>query len=385
MEIRSEYLFRETDNETLQWRLCEDGVVVSQGECPLELAPRGSVTLTLLEQLPAFAPGALAWLDLAIVQPTATAWAGAGHEVARQQCLLPAPLALPSACPAVSLTEQRDHWVLGAADSLWQLDKASGRIVSWQKQGRERLRDAIADHFYRAPLDNDIGTSEADHADPNAWIARWQEAGLNDLQHRCLGLEASPELGLITAHHGYFVGDEPKILTRWHHRVDGEGAMHLAIEVEVAADMPSLPRIGARLWLADEPAEGAPVSWLGLGPHENYPDRRLAADLGRWQLPIEALHTPYVFPTDNGLRCDTRALQLGDLAVEGHFHFSVSRYSQQQLAEARHQTDLVALGGTHLCLDGFHMGVGGDDSWSQSVRPEFWLLPGRYHWHCRLS
>ena len=66
----------------------------------------------------------------------------------------------------------------------WQLDKASGRIVSWQKQGRERLRDAIADHFYRAPLDNDIGTSEADHADPNAWIARWQAAGLNDLQHR---------------------------------------------------------------------------------------------------------------------------------------------------------------------------------------------------------
>lgn len=161
--------------------------------------------------------------------------------------------------------------------------------------------------------------------------------------------------------------------------------MHLAIEVEVAADMPSLPRIGARLWLADEPAEGAPVSWLGLGPHENYPDRRLAADLGRWQLPIEALHTPYVFPTDNGLRCDTRALQLGDLAVEGRFHFSVSRYSQQQLTEARHQTDLVALGGTHLCLDGFHMGVGGDDSWSQSVRPEFWLLPGCYQWHCRLS
>jgi hypothetical protein len=59
-------------------------------------------------------------------------------------------------------------------------------------------------------------------------------------------------------------------------------------------------------------------------------------------LPIEALHTPYVFPTDNGLRCDTR--NAGDLVVEGRFHFSVSRYSQQQLAEARHQTDLVALG-----------------------------------------
>ena len=383
MEIRSEYLFRETDNETLQWRLCEDGVVVSQGECPLELAP-GERDADPAGATAGLCAGALAWLDLAIVQPTATAWAGAGHEVARQQCLLPAPLALPSACPAVSLTEQRDHWVLGAADSLWQLDKASGRIVSWQKQGRERLRDAIADHFYRAPLDNDIGTSEADHADPNAWIARWQEAGLNDLQHRCLGLEASPELGLITAHHGYFVGDEPKILTRWHHRMDGEGAMHLAIEVEVAADMPSLPRIGARLWLADEPAEGAPVSWLGLGPHENYPDRRLAADLGRWQLPIEALHTPYVFPTDNGLRCDTRALQLGIWRWRA---LPLQRQPLQSAAAGRSPSPdrSGGSGGTHLCLDGFHMGVGGDDSWSQSVRPEFWLLPGRYHWHCRLS
>jgi beta-galactosidase len=273
--------------------------------------------------------------------------------------------------------------VLGAADSLWQLDKASGRIVSWQKQGRERLRDAIADHFYRAPLDNDIGTSEADHADPNAWIARWQEAGLNDLQHRCLGLEASPELGLITAHHGYFVGDEPKILTRWHHRVDGEGAMHLAIEVEVAADMPSLPRIGARLWLADEPAEGAPVSWLGLAPTRitriagsppisvagNCPSRRCT--------PLMSSR-----PTT-----DCAAIPATSWGSGGGGALPLQCQPLQSAAAGRSPSPdrSGGSGGTHLCLDGFHMGVGGDDSWSQSVRPEFWLLPGRYHWHCRLS
>ena len=87
-----------------------------------------------------------------------------------------------------------------------------------------------------------------------------------------------------------------------------------------------------------------PVSWLGLGPHENYPDRRLAADLGRWQLPIEALHT---LMSSHRQRAALRypRTATGDLAVEGRFHFSVSRYSQQQLTEARHQTDLVALGG----------------------------------------
>lgn len=382
--IHSEYLFRPTDNEVLRWRLCEDGVVLSQGECLLDLAPQASVTLTLLDRLPAFTAGSLAWLELAMVQPAATPWAEAGHEVARQQFMLPTPLALPGLSAPASLQEQSERWLVTAGGTEWRLDKASGRISSWQKQGRERLREAIADHFYRAPLDNDIGTSEADHADPNAWIARWQEAGLNDLSHRCLGLEANPAQGLVTVRHGYFVGDEPKVLTRWHHRFGDDGAMALEIEVEIAADMPSLPRIGARLWLADEVAGNGEVNWLGRGPHENYPDRLLAADLGRWQSSLDALHTAYVFPTDNGLRCNTRQLRLGDLEVEGHFHFSVSRYSQQQLALARHQTDLVAEGGVHLCLDGFHMGVGGDDSWSQSVRPEFWLLPGSYSWHCIL-
>ncbi|MDM5090612.1 beta-galactosidase [Aeromonas bestiarum] len=381
VEIRSEYLFRSTDNELLRWQLCENGLVLRQGECPLSLAPRASVVQTLLDALPAFAAGSLAWLDLAIVQPAATAWAEPEHEVARQQFMLPTPMAIPAAFNPATIKELPDHWLVCAAGSEWQLDKSSGRIRSWQKHGRERLQDAIADHFYRAPLDNDIGASEADHIDPNAWIARWQGAGLNELEHRCLGLEVDPHHGRVLVRHGYFVQGTLKLSTRWQHSFGADGAMALTIAVEVAAGMPSLPRIGALLWLVDEVVE---VSWLGLGPHENYPDRLLGADLGRWQLPLADLHTPYVFPTDNGLRCDTRQLQLGEIAVEGQFHFSVSRYSQQQLALARHQTDLVAEGGLHLCLDGFHMGIGGDDSWSQSVRPEYWLQPGGYYWNCVL-
>ena len=42
VEIRSEYLFRETDNETLQWRLCEDGVVVSQVNARSSWLPGGA-------------------------------------------------------------------------------------------------------------------------------------------------------------------------------------------------------------------------------------------------------------------------------------------------------------------------------------------------------
>jgi beta-galactosidase len=115
------------------------------------------------------------------------------------------------------------------------------------------------------------------------------------------------------------------------------------------------------------------TSWLGLGPHENYPDRKLAAQQGRWTLPLEAMQTPYIFPTENGLRCDTRELELGTHQLNGRFHFSVSRYSQQQLRETTHQHLLREEPGCWLNLDAFHMGVGGDDSWSPSVSPEFIL------------
>lgn len=158
---------------------------------------------------------------------------------------------------------------------------------------------------------------------------------------------------------------------RW--RIDSQGTLHGDIQVEVAGDIPEPARVGLSCQLAQAPSS---VSWLGLGPEENYPDRKLAARQGRWTLPLAALHTPYIFPTENGLRCDTRELSFGEHQLQGDFHFSLSRYSQQQLRETSHHHLLQEEPGCWLNLDAFHMGVGGDDSWSPSVSAEF-LLPER--------
>ncbi len=37
--------------------------------------------------------------------------------------------------------------------------------------------DPLRDQFTRAPLDNDIGVSEATRIDPNARVERWKAAG----------------------------------------------------------------------------------------------------------------------------------------------------------------------------------------------------------------
>ncbi|MFP5594222.1 LacI family DNA-binding transcriptional regulator [Kluyvera sp. 142486] len=49
-----------------------------------------------------------------------------------------------------------------------------------------------------------------------------------------------------------------------------------------------------------------------------------------------ALHTLYICPTENGLRCETRQLEYGAHCWRGEFHFGLSRYSQRQLHEATH-------------------------------------------------
>ncbi|MBT0584754.1 hypothetical protein, partial [Klebsiella pneumoniae] len=45
-----------------------------------------------------------------------------------------------------------------------------------------------------------------------------------------------------------------------------------------------------------------------------------------------------------------------------------------------HRHLLHAEEGTWLNIDGFHMGIGGDDSWCSSVSVEFQLSAGRYHY-----
>jgi beta-galactosidase len=58
----------------------------------------------------------------------------------------------------------------------------------------------------------------------------------------------------------------------------------------------------------------------------------------------------------------------------------VSRYGYQQLAAASHYHQLVPDSNLHLFIDGYHMGVGGDDSWSPSTKAKYLLDASEYDW-----
>jgi len=374
IEATSEYLFRRSDNEMLRWTIARDGVVLAEGEYALEIAPEESQRIEIAGPVLDAEPGEV-WLNVGVWQSHATAWSPAGHLCAWDQWRLPAPLAIviPEA-PAgqAQLTTSDTHYDIVYDNQRWQFSRVSGELEQWWRDGQPTLLSPLRDNFTRAPVDNDIGVSEVTRIDPNAWVERWKAAGMYEMSSRLLRGEATEQGAdvLITMLHAWEAKGETLFLSNKRWRIDGDGVLHGEVEVQVATTAPSPARIGLSCQLSD----AAPTaSWLGLGPHENYPDRKLAARQGRWTLPLEALHTAYIFPGDNGLRCDTRELDVGDHQLRGQFHFALSRYGQEQLRQTTHHHLLRAEPGCWLHLDGFHMGVGGDDSWSPSVSAEFLL------------
>lgn len=394
LNIFSDYLFRHTDNEKLVWRLLRNGVEVERGSSTLNIAPQGSVIMSI-QPSTEFKAGCQYHLNVDVELVNDCSFAPAGHILATEQFSLANSKSL-SATSDASLASNRgvksalkvndndDAIIINGADFLLSFNRKTGLIDKWEHNSKPVIVSPLVDNFYRAPLDNDIGISEVDNLDPNAWAARWELAGVGVWQRTCqqLSVALSPSDVRVRCLFNYeYESATSSIIqaqTRWLYTINNEGKVAVDIDVRLNDALPPLPRVG--LSLAIEKTQTPQLTWLGLGPFENYPDRKAAARLGLYTLSIDELHTPYIFPTDNGLRSDCKLLKVNRLEVTGAFLFAASQYSQSTLSRAKHTNELVADDVIHLHIDHQHMGVGGDDSWSPSTHKEYLLEDKHYRY-----
>ena len=134
-------------------------------------------------------------------------------------------------------------------------------------------------------------------------------------------------------------------------RVGADGSVTVAVADLIfrtadaaKAAWPPLPRLGLALRL---PPSVGDVAWLGLGPHECYPDRKAAALFGAFVGTVDDLFVPYLRPSECGNRTGVErlalaspSLALGIAADFGAFDFSAGRHGDRDLVEARHQHEL---------------------------------------------
>ncbi|MDN4474185.1 glycoside hydrolase family 2 TIM barrel-domain containing protein [Demequina zhanjiangensis] len=132
------------------------------------------------------------------------------------------------------------------------------------------------------------------------------------------------------------------------------------------------------------------AEWTGLGPSENYPDRRSGVTLGHWSESIEAMDVPYLKPQENGTRggvWSTALTGVPGIVETQHvepMHMNVSRHTIGDLEAASHWWELPDRDTTTVHIDIAHRGVGtaliGPDT-----QPAFRLDATSYSWTWRLT
>jgi beta-galactosidase len=395
VDVFSDYVFRATDNEKLVWQLIENGQCVEQGEQIINIAPQSTQTLTINTKT-VFKAGAQYHLNLDVALINDSSFASAEHVLNTEQFKLINSQSLSADAFSLAIANTSTHGALNISETNTQLNiegdtfklvfnSQSGLIEQWLHNQTQVIKSPLVDNFYRAPLDNDIGVSEVDNLDPNAWEARWLRAGIGQWQRTCRSFEVVQSTVdiRITCVFSYEFNGAVQAKTTWLYTLNNTGEINLNIDVQLNDTLAPMPRIGVSTTL-NKPSD-TQVNWLGLGPFENYPDRKAAARLGYYSAQYNELHTPYIFPTDNGVRSDCQLLSINNLTVTGTFLFAASEYSQSMLTQAKHTNELVADDCLHVHIDHQHMGVGGDDSWSPSTHKEYLLEQKQYNYSLKFS
>ena len=106
------------------------------------------------------------------------------------------------------------------------------------------------------------------------------------------------------------------------------------------------------------------VEYYGCGPYESYIDKHLASYIGNFSADIADMHEDYIRPQENGSHWGcTRMTVLGDKTALSFtnpdgFSFSASEYTQEELANKRHNFELEKSEYNVICADFAMAGVG---------------------------
>lgn len=364
-----------------------DGHRVASGTvslCPVQPGATASVPLPDLDRT---APGEH-WLTVTAHLADDAPWAPAGHVIATAQLDLGrVPTPAPRRHPRSAARASGDGFTLGRAT----FDHA-GRLTDL---GGLPVADAEVT-LWRAPTENDVHQSFGSYevgppeltgglgAPAPSSAARWRAAGLHALVPRLLSLDAAEDLRTVRRLAGPNSADFVTVDQRWAWH---DGALHLDVDVTPSHGWQvTWPRVGVHLAL---PAGYADAAWFGTGPHENYPDSRAAARIGRFAAAVDDLGVAYAVPQESGHRADLRELTLTGpglptlrvttTEVAGRRPgFVVARHDALAVTAAAHPHELPASTATHLYLDLAQHGLG-----SRACGPD--VLPRHALWPRPLS
>ncbi len=350
---------------SLRYELCQDGETVQAGTCALPgLPPHGEAEVELPGlEIP---QGGIVTLTFFYEARQEGDFHEAGYELGFDQLILSEePFFLDAPAQGEVRIETGPRAIVVAGELFrYEFDPGAGLFSSMAYKNRALLTRPMGWNTYRAPTDNDRYIDQ-----------QWTAVGYDRPTVKVYSVEASRgEAGgaVITCRLGIAAAAIAKFLditATW--TVDARGRVDCTLHCLRDGKFPYLPRFGVRLFM---PKEFGFAEYFGYGPTESYVDKHQAARLGVYAQTVDSMFEPYLMPQENSSHMGCRSCTVSDGAnsltcvAERPFSMNLSRYTQEQLKEARHHYELAPCGDTVLCLDYAMSGVG-----SNSCGPE--LLP----------
>lgn len=345
------------------WNLTADGNSVQSGILfDIDTLPHESRDIQIPIDTGLITGGQEYFINLRFLTKTDSLWAKAGHETAAAQIKIPGDELFIRKTPAgsVSIDDSKLYITVSGNDFTYTFDKITGTINSLRYREKEFIAKGPKLNIYRAPTDNDRPLTDA-----------FNEAGYDRLRHYIKNTEVSSvsensvtvKVISVLALPSFI----PSFRIEYIYEIFADGTIKLKTNVKTTphkkdSQLPFLPKMGIQLLLS---AGLEKAQWYGKGPHDNYPDKRESALVGRYTKNVDDLWENHINPQENGNRGEIRWLSISDyrgmgLFVKSNnlFNFSAMHYTDENIAKAAHTNELNRLNETVLNLDYLVSGVG---------------------------
>ncbi|MBN2853252.1 MAG: DUF4981 domain-containing protein [Clostridia bacterium] len=271
----------------------------------------------------------------------------------------------------LDVEEDGRYLLVSGDDFLLSFDRLTGYISSWKHKGTSLIEKGFKGNFYRAGTDNDKSNQRK----------LWLEERLNALCSRvdAFSYEVMKDSVIVKVSNVYS-GKVIKPIYRIDFMYEIFNSCELSIQSHFVPLREStyIPRIGYNFSI---PMENAVMTWYGLGPDENYVDKKEYANLGIYESAVDDMFEPYEYPQETGNKMEVRFASFKNeqeaglmIIADDKINISAYYYDINNIDEAMHIKDLKRNDDLLINIDYRQTGIGNNSCGAEPL-DEYRLYP----------
>ena len=363
-EISNRYDFTNLSEMVFQFVVIRDGEILEQEKFNVEAVPHSTTIVSLTYKTPLECFNGC-YLEISMYsknielygENNALAWSQFSLPTIIKECEVPQ-------LKKLEISREKRYISIKAGKYQWVLDKASGMINSYIKNGVELLKRPIDMTVWRAMTDNDkpeIGKWKAEHIHKIYFRTKQFNDKQEEFEYEvCVSgaLGANGRLPLFCVTIIYkFTSNGVKISVTAN---KNDTLLNSSDDPKARRETEEIPRFGIRFAI-DEEYEN--IEYFGKGFGENYSDMQSYTKMGIWKNTVTNEYVPYIRPQECGNHMNTKWLILrgSDIVTfKGYpsFEFSALHYTIEELDAKEHSYELKKSGTTEIVLSYKNRGVG---------------------------